>query len=89
MESKQFLGKRRDRAIATLLSFKEREVDPHLPEDVAIRLRKTILDQFNDVCDLAFDLLAADQVLNEAFLDRLDGIETAVREFSGGSNQTD
>ena len=72
--NKEFLGKRRDRAIATILSFKERECDQYLPEDVSYDLRKVILDQMNDVVDLAYDLINDDIVINEAFLDKLDEI---------------
>lgn len=73
MDDKAFLGKRRDRAIATLLSFKERECDRHLPPDVSQRLRKEILDQINEVCDVAFDLIADSGVIwNEEFMERFD-----------------
>lgn len=74
MDHKGFLGKRRDRAIATILSFKERECDIYLPEDVSYELRKVILDQINDVIDLAYDLINDDIIINEAFLDKLDEI---------------
>ena len=72
--NKEFLGKRRDRAIATILSFKERECDEYLPDHVSYELRKVILDQMNDVIDLAYDLINDDIVINEAFLDKLDEI---------------
>jgi hypothetical protein len=72
--NKDFLGKRRDRAIATILSFKEKECDTYLPQDVSYELRKIILDQINDVVDLAYDLINDDIVINEAFLQRLDEI---------------
>ena len=74
MDSKGFLAKRRDRVIATLLSFKEDVVDEYLPESVSFALRKEILNQINDLCDLAFDLLSADTIVNEEFLQRLDDI---------------
>jgi hypothetical protein len=81
MEPKQLLGKRRDRAIATLLSYKEREIDGYLSEVEASAFRKVILDQINDLCDFAFDLMSPDQVIfNEEFLDRLESIEKAVLE---------
>lgn len=78
MDSKNFLGKRRDRVIAILLSYKEREIDRYLPEQVASKFRREILDQINDLCDLAFDLLATDTVFNEEFLQRLDEIYECV-----------
>lgn len=76
MDAKEFLGRRRDRAIAELLGFKEREVDYYLPDDVAARLRKEILDQVNDLTHTAFDLLGSG--FNQEFLDRIDEIYVAV-----------
>lgn len=72
--NKDFLGKRRDRAIATILSFKEKECDQYLPQEISFELRKVILDQINDVIDLAYDLINDDIIINEAFLDKLDEI---------------
>jgi hypothetical protein len=74
MDNKVFLGKRRDRAIAILLSFKEKEVDQFLTEDVALRLRRQILDQFNEVVDTAFDLMSSESVYNEEFMNRFNDL---------------
>jgi hypothetical protein len=76
MDDKTFLGKRRDRAIATLLGFKERECDEFLPDDVSQKLRKEILDQINELCDIAFDLLgsAGGPGTNQIYLDKIDEI---------------
>lgn len=79
MDDRTFLGKRRDRAIATLLGFKERECDQFLPKDVSQRLRKEILDQFNELVDVAFDLMGS-AGLNQLYLDRIDEIHAAVVE---------
>lgn len=76
MDDRAFLGKRRDRAIATLLSFKERECDQYLPPDVSAKLRKEILDQINELVDTAFDLL--NEGVNQIYLDRLEEIYEAV-----------
>jgi hypothetical protein len=72
MDNKTFLGKRRDRAIATLLGFKERECDEFLPDEVSQRLRKEILDQFNELCDTAFDLIGSDVGMNQVYLDKIE-----------------
>ena len=76
MNNKGFLGKRRDRSIATILSFKENECDQFLPKEVSVALRKIILDQINDLCDLAFDIIDEDSYIefNDEFLDRLEAI---------------
>ena len=82
MDDKAFLGKRRDRAIATLLSFKERECDRYLPTEVSQRLRKEILDQINEVCDVAFDLIGdAEVIWNEEFMDRFDDLYDKINEL--------
>lgn len=73
-KDKTFLGKRRDRAIATILSYKEDNCDEYLPKDVSNGLRSVVLMQMNDVCDLAFDLINDDVEVNELFLDKLDEI---------------
>lgn len=61
MRADEILKKRRDRAIAIVLSIKEREVDPILngaDGGVAASraLRKVVLDQLNEFCDLALDV---------------------------------
>lgn len=77
------LAKRRDRAIAIVLGVKERECDKHLPPEARQKLRKVVLDQFNDVHDLAMDLVRSldngDVVVNELFLERLDAIYDVVK----------
>ncbi len=84
MDDKVFLGKRRDRSIATILSFKERECDRYLPQEVSVNLRKMVLDEVNELCDLALDLLSSDQevVWNDDFMDRLDDIYEKVSKIA-------
>lgn len=75
MDNKMFLGKRRDRAIATILSFKEDTCDYYLPDSVSRDLRGVILDNINDVCDLAFDLMDENIHINQIYLDILEKLE--------------
>jgi len=83
MDNKVFLGKRRDRAIATLLSFKERDCDQYLPPEISQKLRKEILDQINELCDVAFDLMnVSDVVWNEDFMDRFDYMFDSIEKMS-------
>lgn len=61
MKADEILKKRRDRAIAIVLSIKEREVDPLLDgatggREASRALRKVVLDQINEFCDLALDV---------------------------------
>ena len=74
MDKKGFLGNRRDRALAIILSHKEKECDTYLPLEVSRGLRQVILDEFNDVMELAFDLIDDDIIINEEFLDKLDEV---------------
>jgi hypothetical protein len=77
MGTRDLLEKRCRRGIAVVLSLKEHEADPFLPPEVQQSLRKVILDQFNDLLALSVDLLASlekDSVVNELWLERLDGI---------------
>lgn len=64
MRADDILRKRRDRAIAIVLNVKEREVDPLLNLEgggafASRAMRKVILDQFNEFCDLALDVTAS------------------------------
>lgn len=69
------LARRKDRAIAIILGLKERECDPHLPKDVSQKLRKAVLDQFNDFYGMCVDVMRSldtgEVSLNEAYLDRM------------------
>lgn len=72
MRADDILKKRRDRAIAIVLSIKEREVDPVLGTSDAGRnasriLRKVVLDQINDFCDLALDVASSGEAPNFEF----------------------
>ena len=76
------LAKRRDRAIAIVLGFRERECDQYLPAAVSHKLRKVVLDQLNDYHDLCADLIRSldtdEVVLNELFVDKLDAIHESL-----------
>ncbi|QBQ74871.1 hypothetical protein [Caudovirales GX15bay] len=64
MRADEILKKRRDRAIAIILTIKEREVDPILAAQPQGRqasqaLRKVVLDQINDFYDIALDVASS------------------------------
>jgi hypothetical protein len=79
------LKRRRDRAIAIILSIKERECDEYLPRETRVKLRKVVLDQFNEFYDLVLDLMSSldqgDVVLNEEYLVKLDNVHRDVSEI--------
>lgn len=86
----KLLAARRDRAIAIVLGVKERECDDQLSEESSRKLRKVVLDQFNDLSSLCEDLLqaaAVDQqvVVNEAYLERLEALTDALEELLDAS----
>lgn len=72
MSGAEIVAKRRDKCIATILGFKEDEVDDFIDPEISVELRKIILDSINDVCNLAIDLLDESSIVNEEFLDRVD-----------------
>jgi hypothetical protein len=76
------LAKRRDRAIGVVLRVKEREVDAQLSATQSHKLRKVILDQFNEFHDLVVDVLGSvddgEAVLNEEYLAKLDQMHQRV-----------
>lgn len=78
----KLLRRRRDRAIAIILSTKERECDRHLPPDARAKLRKVVLDQLNEfyemVVDVAASLDTGEVVLNEEYLRKIDDIHQAL-----------
>jgi hypothetical protein len=72
MRAEEIMKKRRDRAIAIILSVKEREVDPVLARAgngtaASKALRKVVLDQVNDLCDIAIDILTSSDVATFEF----------------------
>lgn len=76
------LSRRKDRALAIILRFKELDCDEHLPTQTRNALRKIILDQMNNYHDLAVDLIesaSSDEfVVNELWLQKIDEIHSVV-----------
>jgi hypothetical protein len=76
------LERRRNKAIAIVLGVKEREVDYYIPKPVQDKLRKVVLDQFNDYHELCIDVFRSldngEVTLNEDYLEALMEIHTAV-----------
>ena len=75
------LANRGNKAIAIILSSKEELCDPHIPQESAVAMRKVVLDQVNDLVDVALDLIrdAGDNIYNDEYFRRkLDAIYTEV-----------
>lgn len=79
---KEFLDRRKDRAIAIILGVKERECDQYLTPEARTKLRKVVLDQLNEFYDVVVDignsLDSGEAILNEDWLTKLDEIHMAV-----------
>lgn len=76
---KDLLARRRDRAIAKVLSLKDDyEDEGRLDLEAGKVLRKAILDEFNDFYEIALDLInSVDDgtvVINQEYLERIDDI---------------
>lgn len=81
MLAEEILKKRRDRAIAIMLTVKDRDIDPLLRQvqggDRASKaLRKVILDQINDFYDMALDVAMSGEAAGFEF-----NVETWERRF--------
>lgn len=81
------LAKRRDRSIAIVLGVKERECDKDLTPEARTKLRKVVLDQFNEYHDFCADVLRSleghsDSVLNEVWLDKIDTMHSMITEIA-------
>lgn len=83
IDPEEVLNRKKKRAIAILLRFKETNCDQYLPENVSFELRKLILDQVNDLCNLAVDMMESSTdgiVVNEVYLDQVARIYEVVVE---------
>lgn len=74
----EMVRRRRDRAIARMMRYKEADLDRLLPPAVRGQLRKVILDEINDFADFVLDLVRSYEeagtgvVLNELFFEALE-----------------
>ena len=78
MDEKGLLVKRSKRCMATILGFKEKYCDTYLPPEISDNLRKVVLDEINDLCELVFDILDEDVIFNEDYFVLLEEIHAAV-----------
>lgn len=81
----EFINVRCKRHIGRVLAMKEAEVDEHLPPEVAKRLRRRIMDAFNEfraeVEDVCESLDSGEYELNDLFVEKLmKGFEDLLQE---------
>ena len=85
MDNKAILQNRKNRVIATILGYKETEIDQFLPPEMQVALRKKILDQVNDLTNLALDLITPESVmLNEVYLEKIDQMYERLGDLDDG-----
>lgn len=75
--TEEWVARQVNRAVAEILRFKDEEVDPHLPDQVAAALRGKIRKELHDLRDVVqarVRTLEEGGVLNQAYLDKLDEV---------------
>lgn len=78
------IANRGNRCVATILTFLEREVWPHLSEEASREARSMVLDQVNGFKDLAIDIVKSDTAhINDLWLQKLDAIHSEMRRIGG------
>lgn len=85
---KDMLSRRKDRSIATILSYKDEQLDQYLPTEVSMAFRKLVLDQLNDLYDFSLDLLRSVEggsvTINQAYVERLEAALDKAEELVSG-----
>lgn len=75
--AEKVLFRRKQAACASLLSFKEDNIDEFLPKEVSAKLRKEILDQINNLYESCLDVIESSEgsfvIMNELFNERYYG----------------
>ena len=76
------LERRKNKAIAIVLGVKEREIDSSLSRPLQDKLRKVVLDQFNEYHELCMDVIKSldtgEVTLNEHYLELLSELHAVV-----------
>lgn len=72
----ELLARKRNRALAIILSTKERECDDFLTDEASYKLRKVILDQVNEYYEYTADIIealtsGAEIAVNEYYLEKI------------------
>ena len=77
---RDFLKRRRDRAVGSILGYAEREIFRDLSVEQREKLRSVVLDALNGYHDSVLDLVKAeDGVRNDVVVEILERIEREVR----------
>ncbi len=86
---RDFLKRRRDRAVGSILGYAEREIFKDLAPEQREKLRGVVLDALNGYHDSVLDLVKAeDGVRNDVVIEILERIEREVRHPERRTNST-
>lgn len=78
------MANRGRRASATILNWLETNVYEYIPDDLHPQVRRTILDNVNDLSDVAIDLVKSDQgQINDYWVTELGKLHEAIRSLNG------
>lgn len=84
---RDFLKRRRDRAVGSILGFAEREIFESLSEEQREKLRRTVLDALNGYHDSVLDLVKAeDGVRNDVVIELLESMDQKLMAAVGSRN---
>lgn len=84
---RDFLKRRRDRALGSILGYAERELFKSLDEQQQRGLRTVVLDALNTYHDTVLDLVKAeDGVRNDRVVELLEQLESEMRTFRRGQS---
>lgn len=76
---RDFLKRRRDRAVGSILGYAERELFESLTREQRLTFRSVVLDAMNGYHDSVLDLVKAeDGIRNDAVIDMLERLERTV-----------
>lgn len=81
---KNLVAARGRRTSATILGWMEKHVYEYLPSELQSEVRRTILDNVNDLSDLAIDIVKSDaDQINEYWISELDKIHRSIKSLRG------
>lgn len=76
----KLVANRGNRAVATILTWLERNIYDDLSPEQQTAVRQVVLDNINDYKDLVIDIVKSDTAyLNEVWLEKLDEIHREIR----------
>jgi len=79
--NREIIGRRKNRLLASILSYKDEYLNQYLPEDVAACFRDVLMDEINDYHHYVSSFVDESVIHNEALVERIDAIFTMVKDI--------